>query len=99
MLKIITDKALREAAERIKKKADVYHHVCYGGGTTSMIDHWSHCQTEQCRYKGRDVWDVKWCQKCDGTHTCKEPELRDSEEHFNNGVEALARDLLLQGGS
>lgn len=93
MLKIITDKALREVAERTKKKPVMYHFVCHGGNTVKMIDTWQVLPQLTCPHKGRTVWDTPNCKACNGVLT-GDLEIRDEDRYFNRGVAALVEQLL-----
>jgi len=91
MIRIITDKALHEVADRLKNKPTSYHHICYAGNYFLAVDTWSRDATIKCKYKDNHYNEK--CEACDGLLTAT-VELQDHQRYYNRGIDALVNTLL-----
>lgn len=70
------------------EKPERFHHLCYAGGSTKIIDTWASNKKYICRYQGDKNWMTPSCEKCKGLIS-KIPTLTRNQRFINEGIKRL----------
>ena len=90
---MITKEQIESIYDIIKEKPERFHHICYGGSTTKMVDVVSAERHYTCRYQGNKNWITPICENCKGLDANNE-ELTDYQRMMNYGIDKFYNALL-----